>query len=136
MFGFGRKPDPQSPSAAIRQAIGQAGPVGRIDDLSTLRVVESRGRYAGRTVTFVRIYDPALAAQSVVTVKHFDDLDLHPGLVLWSGHVERDGGVSIRRNGPALDAATPTRASANRDGHEDDERFVFFTRDAAAPGEV
>ena len=136
MFGFGRTPDPRSPSAAISRVIEQAGLPERVTSSSMLRVVESRGNYSGRKVTFIRVFDPARAAENAVTVKQFGDLDPHPSLVLWSGHVERDGAVSITSRAPAPRAATPTRAPANRSGHDDDERFVFFERDATVPGEA
>lgn len=136
MFGFGRTPDPRSPSTAICRVIEQAGLPERVSSSSMLRVVESRGSYSGRKVTFVRIFDPARAAESAVTVKQFGDLDPHPSLVLWSGHVESDGGVSIISRAPAPKAATPSRAAANRAGHDDDERFVFFDRDAAVRGDA
>jgi hypothetical protein len=136
MFGFGRTPDPRSPSAAMSRVIDQAGLPERVSSSSMLRVVKSRGNYSGRKVTFVRVFDPARAAESAVTVQQFGDLDPHPGLVLWSGHVESDGAVSITSRAPAAKAATPTRAPANRVGHDDDERFVFFERDAAVPGDA
>jgi hypothetical protein len=96
-------------------------------------VVESHGRYAGRNVRYVRVFDPVRAAELAVAVQRFSDLDSYPSLVLWSGHVERDGLVAITRTpGPAL--GSPTRSLADRAGHADDERLVFHGRDAVAPG--
>lgn len=134
MFGFLRTPDTRSPSAAISHVVEQAGLPAGVDHSSMLRVVESRGRYSGRKVLFIRVFDPARAAGSAVVVRRYHDLDAHPELVLWSGHVESDGIVAITRNAAAAETGTPTRAHADRTAHPDDERFVFQERDALAPG--
>jgi hypothetical protein len=133
MFGFMRKAHPTSPSAAIRRVVDQYGLPPRISSSSMLRVVESHGRYAGRNVLYVRVFDPARAAEIAVTVQRFSDLDSYPSLVLWSGHVERDGMVAITR-ATAPEIETPTRSPADRSTHADDERFVFHGRDSVAPG--
>jgi hypothetical protein len=134
MFGFLRTPDLRSPSAAISHVVGQTGLPEDISHSSMLRVVESRGRYSGRKVLFVRVFDPARAAACAVVVQRYSDLDEYPSLVLWSGHVERDGIVAITRSAAAIDTGAPTRVQADRTAHPDDERFVFNGRDAAAPG--
>ncbi len=99
MFDFLRRSGMRSPSAAIRRALEADGlPPGA--DLSTLGVVESRGTYAGRTVTFIRLFDPAAAARRSVDVfaRHtYDDLNAHLDLVLRAGHTERDGTVVLRQ---------------------------------------
>jgi hypothetical protein len=134
MFGFLRTPDPRSPSAAIAHVVAQAGLPAGMNLASMLRVVESRGRYSGRKVLFVRVFDPARAAESAVVVQRYRDLDAHPELVLWSGHVERDGIVAITRGATAAAIGAPTRVHADRTAHADDERFVFNRREAAAQG--
>jgi hypothetical protein len=134
MFGFLRTPDLRSPSAAISHVVGQAGLPADISHSSMLRVVESRGRYSGRKVLFVRVFDPARAAACAVVVQRYSDLDEYPSLVLWSGHVERDGIVAITRSAAAIDTGAPTRVQADRTAHPDDERFVFDRRDAAVQG--
>ena len=134
MFGFLRTPDPRSPSAAICRVIEQSGLPSWISRSSMLRVVESRGRHAGRPVTFIRVFDPVHAAEREVIVQRFRDLDTQPSLVLWSGHVERDGLVALSRRSPGPDLRTPTRSRVDRTAHADDERFVFHGRDAVASG--
>ena len=134
MFGFLRTPAPRSPSAAECRVIEQSGLPSWILKSSMLRVVESRGRYAGRPVTFIRVFDPVRAAEREVIVQRFRDLDTQPSLVLWSGHVERDGLVALSRRSPGPDLRTPTRSRADRTAHADDERFVFQRRDAVASG--
>jgi hypothetical protein len=134
MFGFLRTPDPRSPSAGISHAVEQAGLPADIKHSSMLRVVESRGRYSGRKVLFFRVFDPARTAACAVVVQRYRDLDEYQSLVLWSGHVERDGIVAITRGAAAIDTGAPTRVQADRTAHADDERFVFNRRDAVAPG--
>ena len=134
MFGFLRTSAPRGPSAAISHVVEQAGLPAGISQASLLRVVESRGRYSGRKVLFIRVFDPAHAAASAIVVQRYRDLDAYPALVLWSGHVEHDGIVAITRSAPAAQASMPTRASADRTAHADDEGFVFHDRTAGAPG--
>ncbi len=125
MFGFRRKSGVRSPSAAICRALEADGLPPGIGAASALGVVESRGSYSGRKVTYIRVFDPARAAERAVDVRAFGDLDGHPELVLRMGHVEKDGTVVITWRPPAADAATPLRERADRAMHADDERFVF-----------
>jgi hypothetical protein len=136
MFGFLRTPDPRSPSAAICHVVEQAGLPADVSHSSMLRVVESRGRYSGRKVLFIRVFDPARVAERAVIVRRYRDLDPHPSLVLWSGRVERDGIVAITRRAPATDARTSARVPADRAAHADDARFIFHGRDSVVPGET
>ncbi len=130
MFGFRRRLDQRSPSAAIFRAIESDGLPPGVDAASALGVVESRGTYAGRKVTYIRVFDPARATEHGLDVRAFGDLEAHPDLVLRAGHVEQDGTVVITWRAPALDAATPVRERADRAAHGGDERFVFQNRAA------
>jgi hypothetical protein len=128
MFGFKRKSGVRSPSAALRRALESDGlPAGT--DAAALGVVESRDRYAGRTVTYFRVFDPARATARSVDVRGYDDLEAHPDLVLRAGHIEQDGAVVIGWRAAAADAASPTRERADRGAHGDDERYVFTDKD-------
>lgn len=125
MFGFMRKSGVQSPSAAISRAIESDGlPLG-VAAASDLRVVESRGNYSGRKVTYIRVFDPSSAAERGVDIQAYGDLDTHPDLVLRMGHVEKDGMVVITWRAPTADAKTPNRELADRAAHGDDEQLVF-----------
>jgi hypothetical protein len=99
-----------------------------------LRVVESRGRYSGRKVLFIRVFDPVRAAECAVVVQRYGDLDEFPSLVLWSGHVESDGIVALTRSAAITGSRTSTRVHPDRAAHADDERFVFHGRDSVVPG--
>ena len=125
MFGFMRGSDVRSRSSAIRGALERDGLPPGMERAFTLGVLESRGSYAGRRVSYIRVFDPARAAEQAVDVRAFGDLDAHPDLVLRTGHVEKDGAVVITWRPPAADAATPVRERADRAMHADDERFVF-----------
>ena len=128
MFGFRRRSGQWSPSAAICRALEADGLPPGIDRASALGVVESRGRYSGRKVTYFRVFDPAPATERELDVRSFEDLEAHPDLVLRAGHIEQDGTVMIKWRAPALDAATPVRELADRAAHGGDERFVFPER--------
>ena len=98
------------------------------DFVTHLGVVESRGSYSGRKVTYIRVFDPARAAERELEVQGFGDLDTHRTLVLRAGHVEKDGTVMINWRAPSADAETPVRELADRAAHGGDERFVFPER--------
>jgi hypothetical protein len=127
MFDFLRRSGLRSPSAAMRHAL-EASDLPPGTDISTLGVVEMRGKYSGRTVTFVRVFDPKLAAARAVNVRGrsaYQDLNAHLDLVLRAGIVEQDGTVVLFAQSPDSDAGIPSRAGADRAAHADDERFVF-----------
>jgi hypothetical protein len=121
MFG---KPRSSHPTTALAQALVRDGlPPGM--DPASLAVFEQSGSYSGRRVTYFRVVDPVRVAERAVNVRAFTDLDLHPELVLGSGHRERDGAIVLsRQNRPAASIAS-ARAQANRSDHADDEHFVF-----------
>lgn len=125
MFDFLRRSSPQNPTAAIRRALKEDGLFSAGGESVELSVVESRGRYAGRTVRYFRVFDPARTSARGLHVRSYHDLDAHPSLPLQTGHVEEDGSVVVDRRGPSPDAATPARARADRSAHPSDERFVF-----------
>jgi hypothetical protein len=125
MFDFMRRSSPQSPTTAIRHALKEDGLFSAGDDSTVLSVVESRGRYAGRTVRYFRVFDPARTSTRGLTIRSYQDLSAHPSLLLRTGHVEADGSVIIDHRVPSLDAAIPVRERADRAAHPGDERFVF-----------
>lgn len=132
MFNFLRKPAMRRPSAAILRALeAESLPPGT--DLAALGVVTSSGRYAGRKVTYFRVFDPtgaAARAADVFASYSYDDLGAHPDLVLREGFLERDGAVVVyTRQHPR--AAAPRREEADRAAHADDERFVYPDTESA-----
>src|SRR6266511_6361824 len=96
MFGFMRRSGPRSPSAAIRRALEKDGLPSASDTAPTLSVVESRARYAGRKVTFIRVFDSVRAEDRGLAIRSYADLDTHADLVLRAGHVEDDGARQLR----------------------------------------
>lgn len=127
MFPFGHRSTPRFPT--IRQALYADG-LASAADTTKLTVLERRGPYSGRPVTFFRAFDPSLAAMQGVPVRAFRDLDAHLDLVVGSGHVEREGNVVIAdRREPTL--AIPTRQPAVRASHADDEHLVFWSAEGA-----
>ena len=91
-----------------------------------LRVVESRGRYSGRKVLFVRVFDPARAAERAVVVQRFRDLDAHPESrpVVRTCRARRDRRHHAAAPRPSIPERRP-ESHADRTAHADDERFVF-----------
>ena len=116
MFQFFRKPGPRSPSGAILRALESDGlPPGT--DVSGLGLVESRGRFAGRKVTFFRVFDPTLAAahgSDVFTGLTYEDLGARPDLVLRAGFVERNGAIVVSTRPSEGRAGTPWSVGSPR----------------------
>ena len=126
MFGFMRKPGARSPSTAIRRAIEADGlPLG-VDRPSALAVVERHGRHERRSVTHIRIFEPAWARALGVDVRGFGDLDVHPSLILKSGHIESDGEVVITTRAFESEPTPRTSSAENRADHD---RTVSELRD-------
>jgi hypothetical protein len=96
MFGFFRKSEPRHPAAALSEALLTAGRTSSAN-VAGLQVLERRGNYAGRRVTYFRAFDPADLAARAVTAAAYTDLDSYPDLVLASGHLEQDGAVMLNR---------------------------------------
>lgn len=113
MFGLFRRSAPRPLSAAIRRAIEQDGMTPSVSNPSQLQMVERTGRYSDRKVTYFRVFDPTNPAQQTAATQRYKDFDILPGLVLRSGHVERDGTVVLTRPVGARDG-TPVRTRAGR----------------------
>jgi len=102
MFDFLRRSGVQRLSESMRNALEVSGlPAGT--DFATLGVVELRGHYAGRTVTFFRVFDQVRAAAEHGDVfskrmfrgRAYSSLDTHPELVMRAGFREQDGVVVV-----------------------------------------
>ena len=113
MFSFFRNTASSKSSLAIQHALVQQGlPFGMSVD--TLRVLTRKGNYAGRSVRYFLAFDADQAAQGGLTPRKFDELDAHPDLVIGSGHVERDGAISLTRRQPPRSAPSPRPTPADR----------------------
>jgi hypothetical protein len=124
MFSLFRKSQPHQPTAAIVQAMTRDGlPPGT--DAARLSVLQQRGSYSGRKVSYFRVFDPVRVSERSVKVNEFADLDTHPELVLGSGHVEQNGAVVLTRQDRAHPSSAFARSEAVRADHDDDQRFVF-----------
>ena len=96
----------------IREALVQSG-LSSVGNPNSVAVLEKRGQYSGRRVTFFRAFEPG-----------------HQELLLRTGHVEREGLVVVdSRHEP--EGAAPARELANRASHADDERLVFWDAEKA-----
>ena len=112
MFGFLRRSAPRPLTDGIRHAIEKDGMTPA--NPSRLRMVEVGGRYSNRKVTYFRVFDPASAAEQALDIRRYGDFDVYPGLVLRSGHVERDGTVVLTRPVGTLASPPTVRTRAGR----------------------
>jgi len=106
LFGLFRRPAPRPLTDAIRRAIEMDGLTQSGSTLTRLQMVESKGRYSNRKVTYFRVFDPTPAAQSSLELGRYQDFDVFSGRVLRSGHVERDGTVVLARSANPTDSIT------------------------------
>ena len=113
MFSFLHRTGPRNPSSAIRKALDKDGLPAGIRSASELRVIQSRGRYSDRRVTYIRMFDPARAAERHLEVRAFSDLDAYPALILKAGHIEPDGIVVITRRWPEPEYKTTPQLRAS-----------------------
>ena len=143
MFGLFRRPAPRRLTAAIRQAIQEDGFTPAALDAAQLRMVESRGRYSDRKVTYFRVFDPTSTAQRALDIRRYQDFDVFLGLVVRSGHVESDGTVILTRPVVVRAPGSPLRSQADRTLHADDAHIVRgetgafaneMTSEISAPG--
>lgn len=124
MFGLFRRPAPRPLSVAIRGAIERDCANAPVNDLSQLRMVELRGRYSDRNVTYFRVFDPTSVAERSMETQRYQDFDVLPGLILRSGHIEYDGVVVLTRPVIVRPTDTPSRTHADRTLHADDAHIV------------
>jgi hypothetical protein len=124
MFNWLRRRGTQHPGLALREALLKDGLPAGIDP-ATLGLLEEHGQYAGRRVTYVRVFDALRAADLGLQPRAFGDLDRHPELLVAAGHVEQNATVVITRRPMESDAPLHARDKADRAAHADDERHVF-----------
>jgi hypothetical protein len=130
-FAFWHRSGMRTPSSAVLQALGTTGRSSG-PDVAALRMVQTPGQYAGRRVTYFRVFDPKRVATHAVNPGsnfRYDDLNPYLPLVLFAGHVEQDGMVVLAAPLPAWEAAAPARQRADRATHQDDEQVVFPGKD-------
>lgn len=132
MFGFFRRPTSRPLTDAIRRAIAHDGMTAAVSNPSLLRMVESRGRYSDRKVTYFRVFDPATTAQRSMDMQRYQDFDVFPRLILRSGHVEKDGAVVLTRPVVVRPAEALSRTNADRSLHADDAHIVRGETGASA----
>lgn len=126
MFDFLRKPGMRTPSAALRRAL-EANSLPAGADVAELGVVESRGSYAGRPVTYIRVFDPASAVRRSVDVysrQAYKDFNAHLDLVLRAGFVEQDGRVVLYAQPAASTAAAGSGETAERGARADHAQVI------------
>jgi hypothetical protein len=131
MFGFFKRAGSRPLTDAIVQAVERDGAPSTVA-FSSLRMVESKGRYSDRKVTYFRVFDPSAAAQRMLDVRRYADLDTLQNLILQSGHVESDGKVVVTRPRIVRAASPSVRAAADRSQHLDDAHIVVHGETGAS----
>jgi hypothetical protein len=128
MLGFLKRSGTTSTIAAVQRALTTANLPAELDP-AKLSVIELRGAYAGRKVTYFRVVDPRQIDGRVGKSGKrlsYQDLEQHSDLVVGTGYVEEDGTVMLQRilTQNAAGSSGLSRAPADRTAHPDNERFV------------
>ena len=74
------------------------------ESLEKLRFLGKSGKFAGRSVHLIRIFDPALASTGGTATLKYQDLEgaSDRGLLRFEGHIEKDGPVVLIDRRPAM----------------------------------
>lgn len=100
MFTFWRKsesglPGPKElPTAVYRDIVTKLG--GEPDETSALKAV-IRPKEGDKETFEIRVFDKARAASQRITVKDYDSLTEHPGLILYEGWYNKIAQAEIRK---------------------------------------
>lgn len=70
--------------------------------MAALQCVVQRGSLGGLPVNFVRLCDRTMTHERRVNVKSYRDLDKHPELVLYEGHIFKEGIVHLKKRGATV----------------------------------
>jgi hypothetical protein len=95
MWPFARKPVVVALTTQIRSSL--LADRGVSDEISSsLRMVEEKGKYSSRPVTYFRVYDPGNTKWGTTEPRNY--AELQAGRILHSGHTEEDGRIVLNRN--------------------------------------
>lgn len=98
------EPGPAAIDSKLRELITNRFKLstGEIDKLSVLR---RAGKFAGRPVTRLRVYDPSLIDGDAAQVSKFLDLDAQSQAVCFEGHDEKGRAMDLNARGCMEEAA-------------------------------
>jgi len=66
-------------------------------EMASLECIGRPGSLGGLPVFYVRLYDRITVDQEGIVIKFFSDLDRHPDLIRFEGHISNDGKVYLRK---------------------------------------
>ena len=76
--------------------------------LEMLRCFEYNGLFKGKQVMYVNIFDPDMALERRVLIRNSLDLENHPEILLYKGHIDNEGKVYVAdRRVPATSVRAP-----------------------------
>ena len=61
--------------------------------LDQLRCFETDGQLQERPVRRIRVFDPMLAKKSGLAIRTHADLEAHPEVLAFEGHIDAEGGI-------------------------------------------
>lgn len=99
---FWQSPKPKSVPEEIRNALVSQFRM-RPQDIEPLRILRKSGKFAGRSVRYVQIFDPGSIKNGASRSLKFAQLDVggeFRNALLFGGHVEKDGAVYLSDHRP------------------------------------
>lgn len=66
-------------------------------EMASLQYVQRQGSLRGLPIHYVRLYNRIAAQQQNTAIKNYHDLDDHPELIEFEGHIFQDGKIYLRR---------------------------------------
>jgi hypothetical protein len=94
MWKFWQKPTTMPLSDKVRLLLAKDRGVSEAS-AATLRMIQERGHYSDRPVTYFRVFDPTAVARAGSELLRYNDLD--KALILHAGHIEHDGAIVLNQ---------------------------------------
>ena len=66
-------------------------------DMAHLQCIRDRRAHNGIPMSFIRIFNRMETYEQSVSIKQYHDLDEHPELVLFEGHILKNGAVYLKK---------------------------------------
>ena len=79
-----------------------------------LRCFETDGLFREQPVRRIRVFNPALAKKNNLAIRTSSDLELHPEILVFEGHIDEKDGIYFADRRTAARKAGGTKPSSTR----------------------
>jgi len=124
MLSFLRRSQATLPNLKLARALEADGLPPSVNS-AQLAVVSEKGQYAGRGVTFFRVFEPRQTTALGLNIRAYGQLDGSPELIFRAGHIERNGDVVLSTHAELTPPVSSVRSEADVAAHDGDQEFIF-----------